>query len=381
MKILHIITGLEHGGAEGLLCRLIVTSLTEIEHIVVSLGGLSYYGPRLLAIGVEVHTLKMPAGRVTFSGLLALRRVIRVSSPDVVQTWMYHADLLGGLVTRWVGVRAVCWGIRNSNLIAGKSSFSARAAARICAHISNRVPARIVCCSEQAARLHQSIGYHADKFVVIPNGYDVAQFSPSKDKGAKLRDEWRIRPDELLLGMVARWDPQKDHASLFSAMALVKRARPQLRCVLVGLNMDRHNIELMALIAINELQDSVVLAGPRDDIPAVMNALDLHVLSSSYGEAFPNVVAEAMACETPCVVTEVGDAPLIVGETGRAIAPNDPGLLAQAIEQMLLVIESPQSEEVKQACRQRIVENFDINRIARLYNDIWSECAISEKNE
>lgn len=380
MKILHIITGLDHGGAEGLLCRLIAASSTETEHIVISLGGLSYYGPSLLASGVEVHTLEMPTGRVTFSGLLALRRIIRASSPDVVQTWMYHADLLGGLIARWAGIRAVCWNIRNSNLVAGKSSFSARAAAKICAHISNRVPARIICCSEQAAKLHQSIGYHADKFVVIPNGYDIAQFSPSKDRGTKLREEWRIRPDEWLLGMVARWDPQKDHASLFSAIASVRRIRPQLRCVLVGLNMDHHNTELVTLIATNGLQDSVVLAGPRDDIPAVMNALDLHVLSSSYGEAFPNVVAEAMACGTPCVVTDVGDAPLIVGKTGRVVAPNNPGLLAQAIEQVLLVIDSPQSEEAKQACRQRIVKNFDINRITKLYCDIWSECAVSEKN-
>lgn len=379
MKILHIITGLEHGGAEGLLCRLIAASSTETEHIVISLGGLSYYGPRLLASGVEVHTLEMPAGRVTFSGLLTLRRIIRAFSPDVVQTWMYHADLLGGVVARWAGIRAVCWNIRNSNLVAGKSSFSARAAAKICAHISSRVPARIICCSEQAAKLHQSIGYQANKFVVIPNGYDVAQFSPSKDKGAKLREEWHIHPDELLLGMVARWDPQKDHASLLSAMALVKRTRPQLRCVLVGPNMDQHNTELMALIASNRLQDSVVLAGPRDDIPAVMNALDLHVLSSSYGEAFPNVVAEAMACGTPCVVTDVGDAPLIVGNTGRVVTPNNSGLLAQAIEQVLLIIDSPQSGEVKQTCRSHIVENFDINRIARFYYDIWSECAFSEK--
>ena len=379
MKTLHVITGLRQGGAEAVLYRLIATSITETEHIVVALGDSSYYGSRLLALGAEVHTLEMPAGRVTFSGLLALHRIIRASSPDVVQTWMYHADLLGGLVARWVGVRAICWGIHNSNLTAWKSSFSSRVVARICAHISSRVPMRIVCCSEQAARLHQSIGYQASKFAIIPNGYDVTQFAPSKDKRVKLRDEWNICPDELLLGMVARWDPQKDHANLLSAMALVKRTRPRLRCVLVGPNMDQQNTELMALIATNELQDSVILTGPHDNIPAVMNALDLHVLSSSYGEAFPNVVAEAMACETPCVVTEVGDAPLIVGETGRVVAPNDPGLLAQAIEQMLEVIESPQSREVKQACRKRIVENFDINRIARLYYDIWSECAFSEK--
>lgn len=379
MKILHIITGLRQGGAEGLLYRLIATSLTEIEHSVIAFGDPSYYGPRLLALGVEVHTLEMPAGRVTFSGLLALHRIVRVSSPDVVQTWMYHADLLGGLIARWTGIRAVCWNIRNSNLIAGKSSFSSRATARICAHISSRVPARIICCSEQAAKLHQSIGYDAGKFVIIPNGYDIAQFSPSRDKGAKLRGEWHVRPDELLLGMVARWDPQKDHAGLLSAVALVKRTQPQLRCVLVGPNMDQHNTELMALIAFNELQDSVVLAGPHDNIPAVMNALDLHVLSSSYGEAFPNVVAEAMACGTPCVVTEVGDAPLIVGETGRVVTPDNPGLLAQAIEQMLRVIESPQREEVKQACRKRIVENFNINRMVGFYYDIWSNCMFSEK--
>ncbi|MBS0425561.1 MAG: glycosyltransferase [Proteobacteria bacterium] len=373
MKILHVISGLTQGGAETVLYRLIKASHTEMDHVVVSLTNIAYYGPRLRTLGVEVKTLEMSSGRFTLFDLLKLYRIIRAISPDVVQTWMYHADLLGGIAARLAGVRVVCWGIRSSNLDAKKSSFSSRIVARICAIISNYVPNSIICCSEQAAQWHQSIGYQKSKFTIIPNGYDIAQFSPSKEKAASLRAEWHINPNELLLGMVARWDPQKDHANFLSAVALIISRQPQLRCVLVGHNIDQYNTELKTLIESYQLQDRVLLAGSHDDIPAVMNALDLHVSSSAYGEAFPNVVAEAMACGTPCVVTKVGDAPLIVGETGCVVIPNNPSALAQAIEQMLLAIESPQGGEMMQACRNRIVEHFNINRMVTLYRNIWSK--------
>lgn len=379
MKILHVITGLGQGGAEAVLYRLIKASHTEIDHVVVSLSGIDYYGPLLRTLGVEVQTLEMSARHVTIFNLLKLYRIIRNIAPDVVQTWMYHADLLGGVMARLAGVRAVCWGIHNSNLDEKKNSFSSRIIAKICARISSHVPNSIICCSERAAQWHQSIGYQKNKFIIIPNGYDVAQFFPSKEKRANLRNEWHICPGELLLGMVARWDPQKDHANLLSAIALLIDRRPQLRCVLVGRNMDQYNTELKALITSFRLQNSVLLAGPQDDIPTVMNALDLHVLSSS-SEAFPNVVAEAMACGTPCVVTDVGDAPLIVGETGRVVKPSDPDVLAQAIEQMLLTIESRQGKEVTQACRDRIVEHFNINRMVKFYRDIWFNVCSQDSN-
>jgi glycosyltransferase involved in cell wall biosynthesis len=371
VKILHVITNLTLGGAEGVLYRLISASPPNIEHVVVSMVGGGYFGPRLRTAGVHVHTLDMPGGRLTIRGVLKLRRLIVNTRPDVVQTWMYHADLVGGLVARWAGVQSVVWGIRNSTLDPDQSSLSARVAARICAFLSNWIPAAIACCSGQAASVHQAIGYCAEKFTVIPNGYDLSRFMPDPEAGKRLRLEWGIQPDQALIGMVARWDRQKDHDNLLRALAQFKDHGAMFRCALVGTGMDRNNAILVSKIDQLGLTDRVILAGRRDDIPAVMNALDLHVLSSAYGEAFPNVVAEAMACGTPCVVTDVGDAALIVGPAGWVVPPQDAEALARGIQQSLAAVGAKGAAVLGQNCRARIEENFGLEKMVAAYVRLW----------
>lgn len=370
MKVLHVITNLGQGGAEAVLYRLISASPPHMEHIVVSLMDEAYYGPLLRAAGVPVHSLFQPQGRITLGGLLRLRRVVVSTEPDVVQTWMYHADLVGGLVARWAGVRTVVWGIRNFNLDADKSSYSARTVVRVCAGLSKWLPAAIVCCSELATQVHQAIGYRADKFSVIPNGYDLIRFAPDQGARARLRAEWGILDNETLLGMVARWDPQKDHENLLGALAHLKAGETRFRCVLVGTSMNIGNATLAARLRGLRIEDRVILAGPRDDIPAVMNALDLHVLSSA-GEAFPNAVAEAMACGTPCVVTDVGDAALIIGTTGWVVPPQNSDALACGIQQALAAVDANGRGILGRDCRTQISENFSLEKMVAAYIRLW----------
>ncbi|MFY9641562.1 MAG: glycosyltransferase [Rhodomicrobium sp.] len=374
MKVLHVITGLDQGGAEAVLYRLVTASAGEAEHIVVSMKDEGVYGPRLRQLGVTVHALGFPQGGITLKGLHRLWRLIATYKPDAVQTWMYHADLVGGVMARLGGTRAICWGIRNSNLSPETSSRSARWAARLCAGLSGFVPSAIVSCSEEAARVHQRLGYRASKFIVIPNGYDVSRFCPQPSAAAALRNEWGIAPEVPVLGTVARWDPQKDHRTLLDALVLLIRNDRDFYCVLAGPGMERSNADLARLISERSLDDKILLIGPRDDVPDIMNAIDVHVLSSAYGEAFPNAVCEAMACGTPCVVTDVGDAAAITGETGWVVPLRDPQALSQRIEEAITAIQSGRREEVSQACRQRIVEFFGIERMVAAYEDIWSQC-------
>ncbi len=374
MKILHVITGLEQGGAEAVLYRLVAASGGKAEHVVVSMRDEGAYGPRLRQLGVTVHALGFPQGRIRLKGLHRLWRLIAAYKPDAVQTWMYHADLVGGVIARLGGTRAVCWGIRNSNLSPETSSRSARLAARLCAALSGFIPGAIVSCSEEAARVHRRLGYKASKFAVIHNGYDVSRFRPQPAAGIALRNEWGIAPEVPVLGAVARWDPQKDHQNLLDALALLAEKGRVFHCVLAGAGMERSNADLSRLISERRLDNKMLLIGPTDDVPAVMNAIDVHVLSSAYGEAFPNAVCEAMACGTPCVVTDVGDAAWIAGNTGWAVPARDPHALAESIEQALSAVQSPRREEVSQACRQRIVECFGIERMVAAYLDIWSKC-------
>jgi glycosyltransferase involved in cell wall biosynthesis len=369
--ILHVITTLEGGGAESALRRLILADPSH-AHQVVSLRPAD--GRALAAAGVPVHSLDMPAGRITTHGVLRLARMIRDVQPAVVQTWMYHADLFGGLVTKLTSRSPVCWGLRNAYLDADAVSRNTRMVARACAWLSHVVPAAIVSCSAVSARLHAQRGYARKKMRVIANGYDTIELTRDQPAGRKLRAAWGIPKDAFVFGMVARADAQKDHANLIAALGKLQHGlhRPW-RCVLVGAGMTSDHLSLMRMLQTAGVRDQVVLAGAHDDVGPVMSALDLHVLSSR-GEAFPNVIAEAMAHGTPCVATDVGDAALIVGETGWIVPPRDPERLAAAIADAATQNAEPDRWQARcAAARERIVSEFGIERMVRGYHDVWAE--------
>lgn len=369
MRVLHVATNLEEGGAQAVLAALVAADAGD-SHEVVSLMGQGAWGPRIAARGVPVHALGMARGRATPAALLALWRLVRRLRPDVVQTWMYHADLLGGTAARLAGVRAVVWGIHNGNLEPDAVSRATRAVVRLCAAVSGRVPARIVSCSERAARLHAALGYPAGRIAVVPNGYDVARFSPDGAGRDRVRGELGVG-DGALLGTVARWHPHKDHATLAAALALLGDAGGAWACALAGEGMDAGNPALAALLARHGVAGRVRLLGRRDDVPALMSALDLHVLPSR-GEAFPNAVAEAMACGAPGVVTDAGDAALIVGETGWVVPVGDPPALAAAVRAALAERARPADWEARRrACRERVVARFGLERMVEGYRAAW----------
>lgn len=372
MNVLHVITSLDDGGAQSVLLRL-VTADKEDEHSVVSLMGEGIFGERLAAAGVSVRALGLPRGRVTASGFARLVGVIRATRPEVVQTWMYHADLLGGLAARLAGVRPVVWGIRNTDLDNRRVGGKTRLAARACAALSRVVPRRIVSCSERAARVHAALGYDAGRMGVVPNGYDLEAFAPDPRARARVRAELGVGEAQVLLGMVARWDPHKDHATLIASLALLEgNGAGDWRCVLIGRGMDMHNAALVDLLARHGIGGRVLAIGVRDDIPAMMNALDLHVLSS-VGEAFPNVVAEAMACGTPVVATDSGDTGLIVGENGWIVPAGHPQALADAIRTALRDLAVPGARAAHAAaCRERIARNFTLERMVAGYREVWA---------
>jgi glycosyltransferase involved in cell wall biosynthesis len=372
VKILHIITGLNNGGAEGVLYRLCKYDLSA-KHIVVSMMDEGKYGSLLREAGVEVYRLNMQKGRVTLTGLWLLFKLIRQNKPDIIQTWMYHADLIGGVVARLAGVKNIFWNIRQSAFDEKKSKKTSILIAKLCARLSGFVPKRVVCCAEEAVRVHVDLGYTQSKMTVIGNGYDLSQFAVNTQFTSDFKAELSVKLDQVLLGMVGRFDPQKDHFGLFEALAIVKQTHSNFKFALIGKQLSKLNIELVEAINHHQLPENLILLDQRTDIPVVMNGLDIHVLSSAFGEAFPNVLAEAMGCGTPCVTTDVGDAALIVGETGWVVPPKDPKALANVI---LQAIEEKQANHQawlnrKQACRERIVENFGIDTMIKNYHQVW----------
>jgi glycosyltransferase involved in cell wall biosynthesis len=372
MKVLHIITHLDQGGAEAVLYRLIEATHQKINHSVVSLHGAGVYGSKLRDIGVNVEILDMPRGRLKFTGLWRLRKIILGYSPDIIHTKLYHADLVGGLVALLSGAPPVIWTVNSSDLGKLRNSWKTRFIRRICAILSYGIPSAIIADANNTKRVNVSLGYSLKKFFVINNGIDLSSFFPDQRARQRLRHEFQIQEDMVLLGFIARWDPLKDHSNLLQALSIIKKNNRKFACMLVGNNMTSKNAVLMELIHKNELDDHIILPGPRSDIPAIMNALDLHVLSS-FSESMPLAIIEAMACGTPCVVTDVGDAALVVGDTGWVVPPKEPNALAAGIEMGIGTLKKNGKDELGQRCRRVIEEKYSLEVMVDSYLKLWKK--------
>lgn len=371
MQVLHITTGLNDGGAEAMLYRLCINDLSN-QHVVISLMDSGKYGPMLRERGIPVYTLDLERHQITISALIKLFFLVRSHRECVVQTWMYHADLLGGVVAYFNGVKKIVWGIHNTVLEPGISARTTIWIAKLLAKLSWWLPDSIIVCSNRSIEVHRELGYDPSKMKFVPNGYDISMFYPDEtncsDYLSPVSLLGRGRP---IIGVVGRHDPYKDHDNLFAALSLLKDRDVPFFCLLVGKGMDDENPVVREKVRALGLLDSVALLGQRNDIAKIMNVLDMHVLSSS-AEAFPNVVCEAMACGTPCVVTDVGDASHIVGDTGWVVPPKNPVALADAIEKAIDELKSSTWVERCRLSRQRIEDNFSIGKVVGMYSDVWT---------
>lgn len=373
MKVVHIITGLQDGGAEAVLYRLCERDRSN-DHLVISLSGVGKYGPMLEAIGVKVISLDVSLGWSAVIPFLKLVKLVRQHKPSVIQTWMYHADLFGGLAARIAGVRAVVWGVHHTTLKRGKSKKMTIVIAKLLARWSWWLPAKIAVCAQRSVDVHYLLGYDKTKMSFIPNGYGLSEFRPRLDPPLDLASYIDAGQALPVIGMVGRFDPQKDHTNLLDALVILRNQGFSFKCLLVGTGLVPSNLEIIKSLEARDLISCVKLLGSRNDVPNIMNALDLHVLSSAYGEAFPNVVCEAMACGTPCVVTDVGDAAYIVGDTGWVVPPNDSNALAEAIAAALCALTDPSEFNKRKLCaRRRVEENFDIERMVNSYSTLWKQ--------
>jgi glycosyltransferase involved in cell wall biosynthesis len=370
MRVLYIITGLSIGGAETMLLKVLEgLDRKKFDPMVVSLTTLGEVGPRIAELGIPVQALSMSTswrGPISFLRLVLEIRRLKV---DVVHTWLYHADLIGGLAARLAGVTAICWSIRSGNLNPDKTRWSTRAVRRVCALLSHVIPAHIFINSEAAIGIHVGVGYVAGKMEVIPNGFNLSRFKPDHGARLRLRTELGCAADALLVGMIGRFDPLKNHFGFFSAMAILHRHMPHVHLVLAGRGVDRHNQHLMHLIERAGLVDNTHLLGPHDCVPELMAALDV-LASPSHAEAFPNVLGEAMSAGVPSVATDVGDCACIIGETGRIVPAGDMVRFAEGVA-ALLALSPAQRASLGKKARARVASHFEIDSIVRRYEDSY----------
>ena len=369
LRVVHVISGLELGGAETMLYQLLAgTDLERFPSEVVSMTTRGLVGERIAQLGVPVHALGMRRGLPTPWHLLPLVRLLRRARPDVIQTWMYHADLFGGVAGRLAGRIPVVWGIHHTRLERESTPAGTLWTARVNARLSHRLPARIVCCSEATRRVHVQMGYAADKMLVIPNGIDLDRFRPDPEARASVRVELGLGPDALLIGMAARFHPLKDHRNFVLAASRIADL-PGVHFLLCGEGMVAENAVLSGWIEQAGLSGRFHLLGRREDMPRLFASLDLSTLSSR-SEAFPLVVGEAMASGVPCVVTDVGDSAEIVGTTGLVVPPEDPEALAAAWRE--LIEGGPElMGRLGQLARRRIEERYSLQASVSKYQNLY----------
>lgn len=371
IKVMYIISDLSIGGAEMTLFKLLEqTNRKRFDPVVVSLVDQGALRERIEALGIEVHTTRMKPGRPTPAGLWRLIKLIRRIKPELLLGWMYHSCFAAEVANLLSGRRSpVVWSVHYSiSSLATEKKLTA-AVIRFCGFIS-KLPAKIVFVSRDGQNQHARLGYLSENSCVIPNGIDVEEFVPSATARSSVRAELGLSSDVFLTGLIGRYHPMKDHANFLKAAALISKTHPATHFLLVGRGVDEENRELCDSIRELNLDGRVHLLGERQDTARLAAALDVFTVSSSYGESCPIVIGEAMACGVPCVVTDVGDAAWIVGETGRVVPSRDAAALASAWKEMIeLGADGRQALGLR--ARARVIEHFPIQAIMAQYEDLY----------
>ena len=366
MRIIHIITGLGDGGAEHTLFKICKYDKLN-KHIVISLKGSGKYLPLLNKLGVKVYCLNV--NFFSINKFFFLINLLRSLKPDLVQTWLVHADFIGSLAARLAGIKNIVWNVRYSKIEIGKAKIKTILIIKVLSKLSYFIPKLIIIVSKKAKKIYQDEGYDKKKLKFIPNGYDLSILKVNKNKKIDFQKKIRIKKQMPLIGCVARFDPLKDHLNLLNSISLIRLNNINFFCVLVGTNINKSKI-LINEIKRLKLNDCIKLLGPTKNISEVMNSIDIHV-QSSRSEGFPNVVAEAMAHKTPCIVTNVGDSSYIVGNTGWVVPPNEPVKLAKAIQLAFNEISTKNWVKRCNKARERIGKKFSIGKMIESYNNLW----------
>ncbi len=369
-NIVHVITSLDMGGAERSLANLVLNmDRRQYSNVVLCLKDLGYWGPKLQEQGIEVIALNMHSSIRAIPGLWKIWRILRQRKPDVVQAWMYHANVVAFVIGRMAGIKNIYWNIRCSLMDLSQYGFLTRLMFR-CGAFLAKWPRAIINNSQGSIQQHIRQGYINSNWVHIPNGFNTQRFKPNSEIYTRFRAEHNLPQDVLIIGMVARFDPMKDHLTFIRAAGILARMRPDVYFVCAGRGVNTSNQTLHAEIVRANLGTKILLLDQIDAVHDLYPAFDYLTQTSIFGEGFPNVVAEAMACGVPCFVTDVGDSVKIIGDAGYVIAPQQPDALAKM---WLAAISSKDAVRLKNVARDRIVQNFSLESTIAAYATCY-EC-------
>lgn len=370
IRIAHIITGLGVGGAERMVMKLVTGTSARIRHLVLVMSGEVDLGFDRRDT-VEIITLDMKRGRPSLAGAYRALVALRAFQPTIIQSWLYHADLLATLLAVICGCKKLVWNVRCSDMELERYATLTKIVRRLLVVLSH-VPNAIISNSRRGIAVHQKLGYRAREWVLIGNGFDLEKFRPDPVLARRFRERLAIPARSRIVGLVARHDPMKDHDSLIAAAQIVFTQRDDVVYYLCGAGIRKLGAKTEAL----GLQEKFVLEDVRQDVEAIYPGCDFFVLSSAFGEGFPNVLGEAMSCGVPCITTAVGDAADIVADTGIVVSPRAPERLAAA---MLEALDWSPTEYARRsaAARARISDHYSLQSVVAQYEALYSRLAES----
>lgn len=366
---IHIISGLQQAGAETLLYRLLESDKVnrEIKHVVISLTDLGFYGKRFKDIDIEVHTLNLSVWNF-FLKYFQLFYLLSKNNPACVHCWMYHGNLIGGVIAKLAGVKNIIWSVHHLNVDKSSLSLSSYIASKLCSLLSPIIPHKIIYVSQASMDEHIKSGYRNKRNLLIYNFVNTKKFVPSLDKRNFMRTKYKIDQDVFVIGCVARWNECKGHKYLFDSLSKIKSKGREFKFVLVGVAMNSYNQPLMQLLKKFKLNDHVILLDCIDNIEDIYPMFDIHVLPS-ISEAFGLVTIEAMSCGVPILSSNVGSSSLIIDNSRYIYNYDDVNLLANKLIKRM--DESDKNHFIGETLRERVEQIFSLVTALKAYQKAW----------
>jgi glycosyltransferase involved in cell wall biosynthesis len=373
LKIIHIITGLSTGGAEMMLYKLLsVTDRNIFNPIVISLTDCGPIGSLIKALEVPVYNIEISKNLLLPIRLCRFIKLVSKLQPNLIQGWMYHANLATLLASWFIPYKIpVLWNIRHTPCELKDEKKLTAFLIRLSTFFSSR-PTKIIYNSHVSAYQHKLLGFSDKHQEVIPNGFDCNYFKPSEDARLKLRNYLGFNHKTFLIGLIARYHPMKGHMTFIRAAGRLVAQYPDVHFILAGRGIDETNSILTKIIQEVNIMRNIHLLGECSNMSEIIATLDISTNTSAWGESFPNVVGESMACGIPCVVTDIGDSAWIVGDTGIVIQIKNIDELVKAWIK-LIKIGSEGRKKLGKKARERIMNNFSLSKIINDYEETYRE--------
>ena len=363
-KILFVTNSLDTGGAENILFNLLKRS-NKIEPFIIVLTSLGKYGKELKDNGYKVVDLNIKKDILSLFKILYLLFLIIKIKPIIVHTWLYHSNFLGGILAKIAGVKKIYWSIHHDYEY---SNIFTRVEMKLLAFLSYLIPNKIIYSSESSKKNHIMNGYRNVNTKIIENGVSLKEFKNNNLTKEKLRQEFNIEDECLILGNISRYHPLKDHDNLLKSLRILLKYDVNFKCILIGSGLNYSNIELQEKIKKFNLKDKVLLYGESNNVSDMFNLFDLNILSSK-SECFPLTLLESMASSVPSISTDVGDAKQIIGSTGWIVEPSNPHAIADCI----LNIENKRDILIKKGklARNRVRQFYSLEKMILSYYELY----------